>query len=165
MSLASGIPSAFLLPDGVWEVVSIHEEENGGMWHGEDPVTGEPFGEVGMDYIRKCYVWFRVQLREQLGLTVVLKRITNPLEPETKEIIVSKKATFYHAGCPVGVSAEQQFVEALDRDRFEVEVVHLGQSRNRIAEAESADIRSVPALVIDSQVFNINHGADLSALK
>jgi len=75
------------------------------------------------------------------------------------------KATFYHAGCPVCVSAEQAFVGALDPRRYEVEVVHLGTQKNRLAEAERAGVRSVPALVLGGQVFHINHGADLSALK
>ncbi len=78
---------------------------------------------------------------------------------------MSKKATFYHAGCPVCVLAEKTVAEGLDRAQFEVEVVHLGESKNRIAEAESAGVQSVPALVIDANVFHINHGADLSAVK
>jgi len=78
---------------------------------------------------------------------------------------MSKKATFYHAGCPVCVMAEKNVAEGLDRSQFEVEIVHLGESKNRIAEAESAGVQSVPALVIDANVFHINHGADLSAVK
>ena len=76
-----------------------------------------------------------------------------------------KNAIFYHAGCPVCVNAEQQFVHALDPARYHVDVVHLGTSKNRLAEAEKAGVKSVPALVLDGQVFHINHGADLSALK
>ncbi len=76
-----------------------------------------------------------------------------------------EKATFYHAGCPVCVAAEKTLVDAVDRDRFEVEVVHLGNSPDRIAEAESAGVKSVPALVMHGQALHINHGADLSALK
>ncbi|WP_435018591.1 glutaredoxin family protein [Tundrisphaera sp. TA3] len=75
------------------------------------------------------------------------------------------KAIYYHAGCPVCVSAERSIAESLDPARFEVEVVHLGESRDRVAEAERAGVVSVPALVIDGGVFHINHGADLSALK
>ena len=67
-----------------------------------------------------------------------------------------KNATFYHAGCPVCVTAEQQFVHALDPAQYQVEVVHLGTSRNRLAEAERAGVKSVPALVVDRQVFHIN---------
>lgn len=75
------------------------------------------------------------------------------------------KAVFYHAGCPVCVSAEQGVATALDQDRFDVEIVHLGEHKARLAEAEAAGVISVPALVIDGQPFHINHGADLSALK
>lgn len=74
------------------------------------------------------------------------------------------KAIFYHAGCPVCATAEQAFVGALDPQRYSVEVVHLGQDKHRIAEARNAGVRSVPALVLNNQVFHINHGADLSAL-
>ena len=72
------------------------------------------------------------------------------------------KAVFYHAGCPVCVSAENTLADAL---RDEVEKVHLGEHRARIAEAQQAGVRSVPALVIDGQAFHINHGADLSELQ
>lgn len=75
------------------------------------------------------------------------------------------KATFYHAGCPVCVEAEQNVAAALDPQRFEVEMVHLGNDKARVAEAESAGVKSVPALVIDGLPFHINFGADLSALK
>ena len=68
------------------------------------------------------------------------------------------KAVFFHAGCPVCVSAEQQFVKALDPARYAVEVVHLGEQQARIAEVESAGVKSVPALVID-------FGAALADLK
>ncbi len=75
------------------------------------------------------------------------------------------QAIFYHAGCPVCVAAEQQFVGALDPARYEVEVVHLGQDTARVAEAERLGVQSVPALVVDGQAFHINYGAPLSALK
>jgi len=78
---------------------------------------------------------------------------------------MSTKATFYHAGCPVCVAAEQTVAAALDRAKYTVEVVHLGQQKGRVAEAEKAGVKSVPALVIDGQAFHINHGADLSVLK
>ncbi len=72
------------------------------------------------------------------------------------------KAIFYHAGCPVCISAEQTVADLL---RGEVEKVHLGEQSARIAEAEAAGVKSVPALVINGQAFHINHGADISALK
>jgi glutaredoxin len=74
-------------------------------------------------------------------------------------------ATFYHAGCPVCVAAEQQLVDAIDPARFDLDVVHLGETRSRIAEAESAGVRSVPALVIAGQPFHINFGAAIADLK
>lgn len=78
---------------------------------------------------------------------------------------MKSQAKFYHAGCPVCVSAEQSVASALDPTRYEIELVHLGESKERLGEAEAAGVKSVPALVIDGQAFHINHGADLSALK
>lgn len=74
-------------------------------------------------------------------------------------------ATFYHAGCPVCVEAEQQIADALDSDRYDVELVHLGEHADRIADAEAAGVKSVPAIVINGAPFHINFGAPLSALK
>lgn len=75
------------------------------------------------------------------------------------------QAVFFHAGCPVCVSAEQQLANALDPSKFEVEVVHLGEQKGRLAEAEAAGVKSVPALVIGGQPFHINFGAALADLK
>ncbi|MEE2567154.1 hypothetical protein [Hyphobacterium marinum] len=75
------------------------------------------------------------------------------------------KAIFYHAGCPVCVDAERQLADALDRNRFDVESVHLGQEAGRIADAEAAGVKSVPAVVLAGQPFHINFGAALSDLK
>lgn len=77
---------------------------------------------------------------------------------------MTEKAIFYHAGCPVCIDAEQRFAAALDSSRYDVEVVHLGEARERIVEAERAGVMSVPAMVIGGAVYHINHGADLSAL-
>lgn len=74
-------------------------------------------------------------------------------------------AIFYHAGCPVCVAAEQQVAASIDASRYNVEIVHLGEQADRLAEAESAGVKSVPALVLDGTPFHINHGADLEALK
>ena len=76
-----------------------------------------------------------------------------------------KQATFFHAGCPVCVDAERTVADALDRSAFEVEHVHLGEDRGRIAEAEAAGVQSVPALVIDGRAFHINFGASLDDVK
>jgi len=78
---------------------------------------------------------------------------------------MKKKAVFYHAGCPVCVSAEQSVLSAVDRSRFDVEVVHLGVDKDRLTEAEKLGIKSVPALALEGQVFHINFGASLSDLK
>ena len=78
---------------------------------------------------------------------------------------MSKTATFYHAGCSVCVAAEDKLLELVDRTRFTLEVVHLGENKSRLGEAESAGVKSVPALVVDGVALHINHGADLSALR
>jgi glutaredoxin len=77
---------------------------------------------------------------------------------------MKQKAVFYHAGCPVCVSAEQSLVAALDRTRLDVEVVHLGNERRRVPEARSAGVKSVPALVLGGQVLHVNFGASIEAL-
>lgn len=78
---------------------------------------------------------------------------------------MAEKAVFYHAGCSVCIDAERQFAAALDAGRYKVEIVHLGEEKSRLAEAEAAGVKSVPAFVIDGSVYHINHGADLSALR
>ncbi|GAA4107640.1 thioredoxin [Aminobacter aganoensis] len=78
---------------------------------------------------------------------------------------MAEKAVFYHAGCSVCVDAEQQFASALDGARYKVEIVHLGEDKARLGEAEAAGVKSVPAFVIGGAVYHINHGADLSALR
>ncbi len=75
------------------------------------------------------------------------------------------KAIFYHAGCPVCVSAEGQVLKALDKNRFDIEVVHLGEDLSAINAAEKAGIQSVPALILDGSVFHINFGATLEDVK
>ncbi|MCS7091235.1 MAG: thioredoxin family protein [Verrucomicrobiota bacterium] len=75
------------------------------------------------------------------------------------------KATFYHAGCPVCVAAEENLARALDPVRFDLEVVHLGREKQRLAEAERLGVKSVPALVLNGQVYHINFGASLEALR
>jgi glutaredoxin len=75
------------------------------------------------------------------------------------------KAIFYHAGCPVCVDAEQQLAHALDPARYAVEIVHLGEQPARLAEAEAAGVKSVPALVVGGQPLHINFGASLADLR
>lgn len=78
---------------------------------------------------------------------------------------MAQKAVFYHAGCPVCIEAEQNVAEALDKGRYQLEIVHLGQQKGRIKEAEAAGVKSVPALVLDGMPFHINFGAGLDALR
>lgn len=75
------------------------------------------------------------------------------------------KAIFYHAGCPVCLAAEQALLNAIDSKRYTLESIHLSEHKHRIAEAESAGVQSVPALIIDGQILHINFGAALSDLK
>ena len=75
------------------------------------------------------------------------------------------EAVFFHAGCPVRVSAEPQFIQALDPTRYTGEVGHLGEQKDRIAQAERYGVKSVPALVIEGQPFHINFGAALADLR
>lgn len=78
---------------------------------------------------------------------------------------MKQKAIFYHAGCPVCVNAERGIENLIDRSRYDLSVVHLGTDCGRLPEAERAGVKSVPALVVDGEVYHINHGADLAALK
>lgn len=78
---------------------------------------------------------------------------------------MKQKAVFYHAGCPVCVGAEQAIAGGLDRSRYDLEIVHLGEVKGRVAEAERLGVKSVPALVLDGQPFHINFGAAIDDLK
>lgn len=74
------------------------------------------------------------------------------------------KSIFYHAGCPVCVSVEQDIINLIGLNN--VEVVHFGEDRNRISEAENAGVKSVPALVTPSgNVLHINFGASMEDVK
>lgn len=78
---------------------------------------------------------------------------------------MKSKAVFYHAGCPVCVAAEQNVTTAIDPARYEMEIVHLGQQKNRVAEAEKAGVKSVPALVLGGTAYHINFGAGIEVLR
>lgn len=74
------------------------------------------------------------------------------------------KSIFYHAGCPVCVSAEQDIINLIGDSN--VEVVHLGNEKARISEAENSGVKSVPALITPSgNVLHINYGASLADVK
>ncbi|TAI46915.1 thioredoxin family protein [Flagellimonas allohymeniacidonis] len=75
-----------------------------------------------------------------------------------------KKSIFYHAGCPVCVSAEQEIVQLVGEDN--INIVHLGEKTSQISEAETLGVKSVPALVTPTgNVLHINYGASLEEVK
>lgn len=74
------------------------------------------------------------------------------------------KSIFYHAGCPVCISAEHDIIGLVGEQH--VEIIHLGEDRQRIDEAERAGVKSVPALVTpNGNVLHINFGASLADVK
>ena len=75
-----------------------------------------------------------------------------------------KKSIFYHAGCPVCLSAEHEILELIDPSA--IEVIHLGEEKSEITKAEAAGVKSVPALVTPTgNVLHINFGASMADLK
>lgn len=74
------------------------------------------------------------------------------------------KSVFYHAGCPVCVSAEHDIIELIGSEN--VDIVHFGEDTSRISEAEKAGVTSVPALVTpNGNVLHINYGASMEDVK
>ncbi len=76
-----------------------------------------------------------------------------------------KNVVFYHAGCSVCVDAEQKMLDLLDKKAVNLEVVHFGEAKERIAEAEKAGVKSVPALCVDDAVLHLNFGASMDDVK
>ena len=75
-----------------------------------------------------------------------------------------KKSVFYHAGCPVCMSAEKEIIDLIGNDN--VEIVHLGEQKNRVEEAEKAGVKSVPALLTpNNTVLHLNYGASIEEVK
>lgn len=71
---------------------------------------------------------------------------------------------FYHAGCPVCVSAEHDIINLIGKQN--VEIVNIGEDRTRILEAEQVGVKSVPALVTPTKnVLHINFGASMADVK
>lgn len=74
------------------------------------------------------------------------------------------KSIFYHAGCPVCISAEFDVIDLIGQDN--VQIVHLGNDKSKIVEAEAAGVKSVPALVTPKgNVLHLNFGATMSDVK
>jgi glutaredoxin-related protein len=74
------------------------------------------------------------------------------------------KSIFYHAGCPVCVSAEQDIIKLIGAQN--VEIVHLVEDSSRVEQAEKAGVKSVPALLTpNGNVLHINFGATMDDVK
>ena len=74
------------------------------------------------------------------------------------------KSIFYHAGCPVCISAEHDIIEIAGAEN--VEIVNIGENRSRINEAENAGVNSVPALLTpNGNVLHLNFGASMADVK
>ena len=74
------------------------------------------------------------------------------------------KSIFYHAGCPVCISAEHDIVGLVGNEN--VEIVNIGENRARIDEAEKAGVKSVPALLTSNgNVLHLNFGASMADVK
>lgn len=80
------------------------------------------------------------------------------------ETNLKKKAIWYHAGCDVCVSADNNLVAALDPQKLDIERVDVGRARARIAEAKLRGVKTLPALVVGNDIFHVNFGANLSDL-
>jgi hypothetical protein len=74
------------------------------------------------------------------------------------------KSIFYHAGCPVCNSAEHDIINLVGSAN--VDIIHLGEDKSKIIEAENAGVKSVPALVTPSgNVLHLNFGASMEDVK
>ncbi|OSY87947.1 thioredoxin [Tenacibaculum holothuriorum] len=74
------------------------------------------------------------------------------------------KSIFYHAGCPVCISAEHDILHLIGEDK--VEIIHIGEDRSKISTAENSGVKSVPALVTpNGNVLHINFGASIEDVK
>lgn len=75
-----------------------------------------------------------------------------------------KKSIFYHAGCPVCISAEHDVIDLVGADN--VEIVNIGENKSRIPEAENVGVKSVPALLTpNGNVLHLNFGASIADVK
>ena len=75
-----------------------------------------------------------------------------------------EKSTFYHAGCPVCVNAENEMIELIGASNLDI--IHLGETRELIQKAEDEGVKSVPAIVTPTgSVLHINFGASLEDVR
>ncbi len=74
------------------------------------------------------------------------------------------KSIFYHAGCSVCVSAEQDILSLMNP--ADVEVINLAGNQQETLKAENAGVKSVPALITPNRnVLHINFGASIEDVK
>lgn len=74
------------------------------------------------------------------------------------------KSIFYHAGCPVCISAEHDIINLVGAEN--VDIVNISETRSRISEAETAGVKSVPALATpNGNILHINFGASIEDVK
>lgn len=74
------------------------------------------------------------------------------------------KSIFYHAGCPVCISAEQDIIDLIGVENLQI--IHFGKDSDKIEEAEKAGVKSVPALLTpNGNVLHINFGASLADVR
>jgi hypothetical protein len=75
-----------------------------------------------------------------------------------------KKSIFYHAGCPVCISAEHDIISLIGASN--IEIVHLGEDRSKLDIAENVGVKSVPALVTPTgNVLHLNFGASMKDVR
>ena len=75
-----------------------------------------------------------------------------------------KKSIFYHAGCPVCISAEHDIIQLIGESNLDV--VHLGENKELIDNAEQSGVKSVPALLTpNGNVLHINFGASIADVR
>lgn len=99
-SLASGYPGSLLLPNEVWKVVSIHEEEGyGGDWHGHE-MHPAPLGTIGKDYIATIRSGLRTQTIN-LGDSFVISEHQLQLPDVGSYIVLEATSTDTHGTLPV----------------------------------------------------------------
>ena len=75
-----------------------------------------------------------------------------------------EKSTFYHAGCPVCVNAENEMIELIGASNLDI--IHLGETKELIQKAEDEGVKSVPAIVTPTgSVLHVNFGASLEDVR
>ncbi len=76
-----------------------------------------------------------------------------------------REASFYHEGFPVCVQTLTVISEEIDRNQYEIKIIHFSQYPDRMAEAETVGVQSVPELLLNNQVFHISFGTSMLDVK